>query len=80
MDATESKAGWRRVCGRSIQSLVGPVLGIGLTVGCASEHLVERVRIANETLGPMTVAVAPALNLSGAADFDPTRFFIRYIW
>jgi len=74
MDATESKAGWRRVCRRSIRSLIGPALGIGLTVGCAGEQRVERVRIANETFGPMTVAVAPALNLSGAADFDPNRF------
>ena len=74
MDAIVSKRGRRRVCRRSIRSLIGPVLGIGLTVGCAGEHRVERVRIANETFGPMTVAVAPAINLSGATDFDPSRF------
>ncbi|MCH8146794.1 MAG: hypothetical protein IH987_02235 [Planctomycetes bacterium] len=74
MDATELEAGWRRVWRRWIGSLIGPVLGVGLTVGCAGEQRVARVRIANETFGPMTVAVAPALNLSGAADFDPDRF------
>lgn len=35
---------------------------------------VERVVIANPWPGTMTVAVAPAINLSGSGDFDPDRF------
>ena len=35
---------------------------------------VGRVRVENRSLGPMTLAVAPALNVSGSADFDPNRF------
>jgi hypothetical protein len=30
--------------------------------------------VPNRTLGPATVAVAPAINLSGSTDFDPNRF------
>ena len=73
MDAIVSKRWRKRVGRRSIRFLIGPVLAIGLTVGCAGEQRVERVRIANETFGRMTVAVAPAINLSGAADFDPNQ-------
>lgn len=43
-------------------------------VGCASVIRTDPVSLANATLGPMTIAVAPALNLSGSADFDPNRF------
>ena len=42
--------------------------------GCSSAKRVEPVTVANSTLGPITIAVAPALNLSGSADFDPDRF------
>jgi len=38
--------------------------------GCASRHPFS-VDIRNPWLGPMRVAVAPALNYSGSADFDP---------
>ncbi len=43
-------------------------------VGCRSGSRIEPFFIANPTMGPMTIAVAPALNLSGSADFDPDRF------
>lgn len=55
-------------------------LGAALSVACllagcvSSRSRVEPVRIANRHLGPLTVAVAPALNLSGSRDFDPNRF------
>ena len=42
--------------------------------GCSWEKRVEPASIANSSLGSMTIAVAPALNLSGSADFDPDRF------
>ncbi|MGB0714638.1 MAG: hypothetical protein ACPGXK_02100 [Phycisphaerae bacterium] len=42
--------------------------------GCSSEGRVESVRISNEQLGPLSIAVAPALNQSGSSDFDPDRF------
>ena len=50
------------------------LVGATLFVGCRSEKRVDPASIANPTLGPMTIAVAPALNLSGAAEFDRNRF------
>ncbi len=44
------------------------------TSGCHKEHLAGRFVVPNEALGPMTIAVAPAINLSGSADFDSNRF------
>jgi len=41
--------------------------------GCAERVTGPRF-IQNRMLGPMSIAVAPALNLSGCADFDPERF------
>ena len=42
--------------------------------GCTQrEWAFDPSRIPNAWLGPMTVAVAPALNLSGSPDFDPER-------
>lgn len=40
--------------------------------GCQAKE-VQPVQLANELLGPMTIAVAPVLNVSGSADFDPNR-------
>lgn len=40
--------------------------------GC-QERVVEPVKLANDTWGPMKIAVAPALNQSGSADVDPNR-------
>lgn len=45
-----------------------------LGVGCHGGRRSEPVSVANPTLGSMTIAVAPALNLSGSADFDSNRF------
>lgn len=49
---------------------VSVVVSISASVGC-HQGSPSVVRIANPTLGPMIVAVAPALNFSGAGDFDP---------
>ena len=45
-----------------------------LVAGCHGARRVERVSIANGAIGPLTVAVAPAINLSGSTDFDRNRF------
>lgn len=45
----------------------------GLDAGCHTVRPVERVRIENDALGPVTIAVAPAVNQSGSTDFDPDR-------
>lgn len=46
-------------------------VSMGLFIeGCQRPHT-SMVRIANPTFGPMTVAIAPALNFSGKSDFDP---------
>ncbi|MBU0719072.1 MAG: hypothetical protein KJ749_12545 [Planctomycetes bacterium] len=51
------------------------VLGVGgWLTGCTSERRVGPAMLANERLGPMVIAVAPALNLSGGSDFDPNQF------
>jgi len=47
---------------------------MAVLVGCRSGSRMEPLSIANPTIGPVTIAVAPALNLSGSADFDPDRF------
>lgn len=52
----------------------GLLVGACELVGCGNHKRVEPAVIANPSLGPMTVAVAPALNLSGSADFDSDRF------
>ena len=53
----------------------GGVCGAAAAVccgGCASKPI-EPIRIENVSLGPMTIAVAPALNVSGSPDLDPNR-------
>lgn len=42
--------------------------------GCQFRRTAEPVFIANPAFGGMTIAVAPALNHSGSADFDVDRF------
>lgn len=49
------------------------VAAVGLVGGCQLRRSVEPVIVRNPTFGPMTVAVAPALNLSGGTNFDPAR-------
>lgn len=52
----------------------GLLVGASLLVGCtAGGRRTDAVFIANPTLGPMTIAVAPVLNLSGSKDFDRNR-------
>ncbi len=52
----------------------GLVLGVSALVGCGLVERAEPVFVANPRFGAMTVAVAPAINLSGSADFDRNRF------
>ncbi|MBI4716494.1 MAG: hypothetical protein HY763_01700 [Planctomycetes bacterium] len=60
-----SPGGWIRI------ALLASVGGL---VGCAPEKRPEPAVVANPRLGRMTIAVAPALNLSGLPDFDCNRF------
>ncbi len=55
-------------------SPLGLITSTALMVGCHTGDRIEPVSIANPRIGPMTVAVAPALNLSGSSEFDPNRF------
>ena len=50
------------------------ISGASLLAGCTGQDRNGSVRISNEQLGPMSIAVAPALNQSGSSDFDPDRF------
>ncbi len=55
--------------------LAGLASNAGLLAGCVlEERRIEPVLVPNTRIGPMTIAVAPALNQSGATDFDPSRF------
>ena len=54
-----------------IRSVSGGLV-VCLLCGCGAKR-VDSIRLANDTLGPMTIAVAPALNVSGSSDFDPNR-------
>ncbi len=48
--------------------------GTTVLFGCHGGKWVEQpASITNPALGPMTVAVAPALNMSGSVSFDPSR-------
>lgn len=42
--------------------------------GCSRPRRAQPLSIANPFLGTATVAVAPAVNVSGSTDFDPNRF------
>ncbi len=56
----------------AVFALVATALG---WTGCQGDgKRMQPVSVANRTLGPLSVAVAPALNLSGSSDFDPARF------
>ncbi|MEE9294945.1 MAG: hypothetical protein V3W34_08310 [Phycisphaerae bacterium] len=62
---------------RSLRRVGGGVacctwMSVAVLGGCA-EKTVKPVRLANDTLGVMTIAVAPALNVSGTAQLDPNR-------
>ncbi|MCH7701271.1 MAG: hypothetical protein IID37_06255 [Planctomycetes bacterium] len=51
------------------------VVGIGMALsawGCGAVS-VKPVRVTNERLGRLAIGVAPAMNFSGSADFDPNR-------
>jgi len=61
----------RRRWGRS---LAGLLAGSTALLGCHDAKRPGPVSVTNLNLGPMTIAVAPALNQSGSADFDRSRF------
>jgi len=65
MPAARSRRGW-------ILLALG-ITGCGL-VGCGPQRRVEPAVITGSAWGPMTIAVAPAVNLSGGSDFDRDRF------
>ena len=48
-------------------------IGIALSAMGCSEVPIEPVRVTNDHLGRLAIAVAPAMNFSGSADFDPNR-------
>ncbi len=60
-----------------IPLLIAMVSAVG--VGCTAERRVSTttVVIPNRLMNPVTIAVAPAINQSGSADFDPDRFADR---
>ncbi len=61
--------------GRNTEPLGQAVLWLLMAgAGCASQPKIEPAVTANSTPGRVTIAVAPALNLSGSTDFDPNRF------
>ena len=63
-----------RLAGRN-GTVAGLATLVALMTGCHGDRArIESAVIINPTLGSMTVAVAPAVNLSGSEDFDPTRF------
>lgn len=62
------KTGWTR-CTGGLLLVVLPVF-----LGCRGLRSAAPVSIANSSGVKMTIAVAPALNLSGSVDFDPSRF------
>ena len=64
----------RRDWKRRARRVVGLVAAVMLVCGCRAGRRMEPVSIANRSFGPMTIAVAPAMNLSGSSDFDATRF------
>lgn len=65
-----------RVGGFSCRMMVylAALCGVSGTVaGCGKPRRVEPLSVANPYLGAATIAVAPAVNVSGSNDFDPSR-------
>ena len=50
------------------------LFGVLVQIGCIGRKPIEPAFLPDGLLGFATVAVAPALNLSGSTDFDPNRF------
>ncbi|MFQ5415124.1 MAG: hypothetical protein ACE5E6_11765 [Phycisphaerae bacterium] len=51
----------------------GLCLGASLSATCRAPRRIDPIGVDNPVVGPLTIAVAPAVNLSGAADFDRIR-------
>lgn len=59
---------------RWVCRLILPTVLLSLSqAGCAQRHVGPGL-IANQRLGSITIAVAPAINESGSTDFDPEHF------
>jgi hypothetical protein len=60
----------RPECGRVGIALAAAAWALASFVaGCSQPP--QRLGLANERVGPLTIAVAPALNFSGSSEFDP---------
>lgn len=59
---------------QSRRSSIWLLVSTAVLVGCHQGGRKDSVTVGNPALGSVTIAVAPALNLSGSADFDPARF------
>ena len=59
---------------RSKWSVIGLVALAMVAGGCRVARRTETVSIFDGSYQAMTIAVAPAVNLSGSSDFDPARF------
>lgn len=72
--AGKTELGLTRLNGRIWRALIVLMLPV-VTLGCKSrEPVAPEVRITNYRFSGMAIAVAPAVNLSGSAAFDPERF------
>jgi len=76
MDADGSRAGragYKPLKQRMCRIATGLLILLALP-GCQTDKRVETAVIDNLSNRGLTIAVAPALNQSGSADFDPSRF------
>ncbi len=62
---------WGSRCGQNLRPWL--LIAMVCMPGCAPQT-VGPVRVRNSVLGPMTIAVAPALNVSGSPDLDVNQF------
>lgn len=76
LEATKDTSRFGSSPRRARWKVTGVVLlfGVGLTSACHYSLPVEAKFVPNCLIGRSTIAVAPALNLSGSADFDANRF------
>ncbi len=64
-----------RLCVVGLMVVASIVLSTGWTVGCHhANNGIDYFSVPNTQYGDMTIAVAPAINLSGSSDFDTNRF------
>lgn len=54
--------------------LHGSLCCLFVVAGCEPARRVEPTQVLNRTVGPMTIAVAPAIDMDGSKAFDPVLF------